>query len=410
MQEPRPPATAGSSQLVRQHNAQRVLESMWGREARTASELMAVTGLTRATILTLCRQLSDQGWLRISENSRQVGQYTKGRPATRYAFRQDACYVIGVDAGQHRIDASVADLRGEEIGGAQRPVDPPAPDDDESAMLLRRREVAAVIDSALEDAGLERDAVASVAIAVPAPVDKAGISPEGFGHFWGQMNPDLISLGTERGWNSVVENDANLAALAELELMEAPQRESFAALLSGERLGAGLVMGGQLVPQPRGAAGELGILDLVRGVESSHGFGWWARHLAYEALTAAETPTGALSGLPPEQVTSEDVFAAASDGDPLADEIMDTLAEKLARVCAVLAGLLDLDRIVISGAMASALPGVVELAKEKLPHHLNAPWLHIEVSSLGAAAVRRGAVRLAIERIKSEVLQSPLAK
>lgn len=404
MSQTRSPAPAGSSQLIRQLNAQRVLSCMWGREPSTATELMHATGLTRATILTLCRDLTEQGWLEVSENSRQAGQYTKGRPALRYAFREDACHVIGVDAGLHQVTAAVANLRGVEVGCATRPSNPQGSDAPLQPAAERRRTVLDTVDAALGQAGLTHPDVACLVIAVPAPVDSDGRSPKGLNAFWSLMNPELITLGAEHGWDCAVDNDANLAALAELDLQSSSADDSFAVILSGERLGAGLVMDGRLLHQARGGIGELGMLDLVQGVESANGLGWWARHLAREALSRTPGHSGALGQVTAEEVTSEDVFAAADAGDQLALEIMDQLADRLARICVVLAGLLDLDRILVSGAIAPALTDVAARAKEKLAQHLYAPWLQIEASTLGAHAVRRGAIRLAVDRIKDQAL------
>lgn len=394
----------GSSQLIRQLNAQRVLHCMWGREPSTATELMHATGLTRATILTLCRDLTEQGWLQVSENSRQAGQYTKGRPALRYAFREDACHVIGVDAGLHQVTAAVANLRGVEIGCATRPSNPQGSDAPMQPAPERRRTILDTVDAALAQAGLSHADVACLVIAVPAPVDSSGHSPKGLNEFWGLMNPELITLGAEHGWDCAVDNDANLAALAELDLASGAAEDSFAVILSGERLGAGIVMDGSLLHQSRGGIGELGMLDLVQGVESANGLGWWARHLAREALQQAPGHSGPLGAASPEEVTSEHVFAAAAQGDRLALEIMDQLADRLARICVVLAGLLDLDRILVSGAIAPALTDVAASAKLKLAQYLYAPWLRIEASALGADAVRRGAIRLAVDRIKDQAL------
>lgn len=406
MSQPPSPAPTGSSQLIRQLNAQRVLGCMWHREPSTATELMHATGLTRATILTLCRDLTEQGWLQVSENSRQAGQYTKGRPALRYAFREDACHVVGVDAGLHQVTAAVANLRGIEVGRASRPSNPQGSDAPLQPAAERRRTVLDTIDAALVQAGLSHADVASLVIAVPAPVDSEGHSPRGLNDFWSLMNPELIDLGTEHGWDCAVDNDANLAALAELDLQSGPAHDSFAVILSGERLGAGIVMDGHLLHQSRGGIGELGMLDLVQGVESANGLGWWARHLAREALQKSPEHPGPLSAVSAEEVTSEQVFAAAEQGDRLALEITEQLADRLARICVVLAGLLDLDRILVSGAIAPALSDVAARAQEKLARHLYAPWLEIDASTLGADAVRRGAIRLAVDRIKDQALDT----
>lgn len=389
-----------ASRTMRRANAQLVLDHMWWGGPATASELMAVTGLARATVLTLCRELRDQGWLASADAVRHAGEYTKGRPALRYEFRADAAYVVGVDAGQHGISASVADLRGHERGRAHRTMDP-----ETETPQRRRREILEAIDSALAEADVEPSQVRSLVTGVPAPVDHEGMSPAGLNAFWGQMNPQLSTLGADRGWDCVVENDANLAALAELELAAAAQNESFAAILSGERFGAGIVLHGDLLRQPRGGAGEMGMLEMVSGVESVEGLGTWARRLAREALRGDDAGDSTLAKFSVEQVQAQHVFTAAREGDALARAISEKIADRLARICVVLAGLLDLDRIIVSGAVAPALEEVVASARQRVSEYLYAPWLRLEASSLGGEAVRVGAVRFAIDQVRARATE-----
>lgn len=396
---------ASSPAYIRQLNARQVLDLMWTGEPTTASELMQATGLTRATVLALCRTLTAQGWLRVLENSRQAGAYTKGRPALRYAFRQDAFHVVGVDAGQHRISATAADLHAHELGYAERRVQSEGLGDHAGVGEYRRALIAETVDAAMREAQLDASRVRVVAIGVPAPIDVKGYSPVGFNDFWAQMNPHLRSFGHDRGWESVVENDANLAALAELHRNPDNHHASFAALLSGERMGAGIVIGGQLLRQPRGGAGELGILDLVKDVESPEGIARWARRLAQEAIAQGRAQSSELRHLGEHAVEAEHVFAAAAAGDPLGLQIREELSDRLARICAVLAGILDLDRIVISGAVAAGLAEVTESARIKLDQYLHAPWLDIDIAADGAHSVRLGAVRRAVDWIHENALQ-----
>jgi hypothetical protein len=54
-------ATASSTNLLRRLNAERVLREVWDGEPVTASALMGATGLSRSTVLALCRELADRG-------------------------------------------------------------------------------------------------------------------------------------------------------------------------------------------------------------------------------------------------------------------------------------------------------------------------------------------------------------
>ena len=96
------PARVDIPRQQRLGNATEVLRGVWSAESFTASDVIAATGLTRSTVLGLCADLLARGWIQELEDSRAAGQYSKGRPARRYAFCSRAGYVVGVDAGQHR--------------------------------------------------------------------------------------------------------------------------------------------------------------------------------------------------------------------------------------------------------------------------------------------------------------------
>ncbi|MEN5074298.1 ROK family transcriptional regulator [Isoptericola cucumis] len=394
-------ASTPSTNLLRRLNAERVLQEVWDGEPVTASALMAATGLARSTVLTLCRTLTDRGWLTELDDARAAGAYTKGRPALRYAFRPDAALVVGVDAGQHRVSAAVADLHGRVLASRAVHLDP------ESGADARRAAVLGAVDEALADTGRGDDAVAAVVVGVPAPVATTGVPAGERNPFWALMNPGLGDLFAPRGWETVVENDANLAAVAEAE--HAGGSPAYAALLVGERLGAGVVLDGELRRGPRGAIGELRILDLVRGVGSSDGLGAQAREEARAAVADGEAEGSPLAAVDPHLLDAEHVLAAAAAGDAVARRICAGLADRLARVCVVLAGLLDLDRVVVTGAMAPSLGPVVEHARTLLPAHLHDPALEVVISDLGPDVVRTGAVRQAVGLVRAHALDRELA-
>ena len=98
------------------------------------------------------------------------------------------------------------------------------------------------------------------------------------------------------------------------------------------------------------------------------------------------------------------VFAAARAGDAVAVGIVDQLADRLARVCAVIATMLDLERIVVSGAIAPALDPLVHEATRRLTEHVHPPVPTIVASNLGADVVRAGALHRALAIVREDPL------
>lgn len=401
----RPPKNASSSGLLRRINTESVLEYAWAHDVFTASEAMDATGLTRSTVISRCGELIDLGWMREVERAAEVAAAAaKGRPARLYQLRSDAGYAIGVDAGQHRVLATVSDLRGVEIGRQAHPLDL---EHDNAQDRLAITD--ACIAEALAAAGVDPSRVLAIAVGVPAPTDADGESPPGRGGFWPRMNPGFAAHFRERGWHTTIENDANLAALAERALGAGRGIRSFAALLSGERLGAGIVVDGALVRGSHGGAGEMRLLEYVAGVGSANGIGFLARSWGRDTHESGALPPGsALRGLPSSAIDAPIMFAAADDGDVGAIAVVDRLADRLARVCAVIDGMLDVDRIIVAGGVAPVVGDLLRRTANILEGMVHPPAPELVASSFGADVVLVGASALALEHVRANALDFAL--
>ena len=367
-----------------------LLDYAFAVHAFTATEAIDATGLTRSTVLAACEELVRLGWLRELDDARAAGEYRMGRPARRYELEERAGVVVGIDAGQHRVTVLVADLRGRVLTRAEGALGVSGLD-----VPVRLGVVADTAAAALAAVDVPPERVLVTALGIPAPVDVSGASPDD-GGFWDRMNPGFA--GAVPGARVVVENDANLAAIAERPSSGAA---SFAALLSGERFGAGLVVDGVLLRGAHGGAGEMRVLGLVDGVGSSDGIGATARTLVAELVRGGATES---SGALTPTSTAADVFAAARAGDPLAAVIVDRLGDRLARVCVLLASLLDIDRVVVAGAIAEPATAVIDRARALLDAWDYDPVPEIVASSLGGDVVVLGAVAHALDAVRADPL------
>ena len=429
-----------SPQLMRRANRQALLQHALGAEAFTAADAMAATGLTRATVLGVCAELEQAGWLEEAPAERD-GAAPRGRPARRFSLRAQAGILLAVDAGQHTLAARAADLRGRELA-AERLVLEDAPlvgDDLEAGAAAAERRLEALralldrvsaragargpVDAAgaggSHDTADAADAPAAAGAAdgrgtagaprlltvvgVPAPVDAEGRSPSGDAGYWPAMNPGLVDA---LDGPVLVENDANLAALAERAhlALSGADADHLAALLMGERFGAGLVVDGRLLRGADGGAGEMRFLDAVLGDHrGADGVAALARRWALEALEAGET-SAALSALPPAELGAKDVFLAARDGDALARAVLERIGDRLARIAMILSSLIAVDTVVVAGAIAEAIDPVLEHAREALPRIGTPPLPQLRASSLGRDVVVRGALELALTRLREDPL------
>ncbi|MGO1259134.1 MAG: ROK family protein [Brachybacterium sp.] len=402
---------ASSPQLMRHTNLRALMQHALRAEAFTAADAMAATGLTRATVLGVCAELEQAGWLQEVSGSRDEGTVQRGRPARHFALRADAAVLIGVDAGQHTLTARVADLRGRELAAARRTIDgilerSPGGEGtgEESAGRARVQSVRELIDQVLEQAGAQGRHRLLTVVGVPAPVDSSGRSPRGDQGYWPAMNPGFNDVLDGR---IVVENDANLAVLAEQALGDAsarPSSDHLAALLMGERFGAGLIVDGHLLRGADGGAGEMRFLDGVLGdSRGADGVAALARRWTLEALAAGET-SAVLAQIPRADLSAIDVFTAAREGDLLARGVLDRIGGRLAHIAAILSSLLGVETVVVAGAIAEAIDPVLERSRSVLPQISTPPYPALRASTLGRDVVVRGAIELALTRLRADPL------
>jgi predicted NBD/HSP70 family sugar kinase len=400
----------GAPPLLRQINSAHVLAALRGAGPLSLSDLAARTGLSRPTVGQVVDQLHAGGLVADVEPGHD-GAVRSGRPARLVRFRSEAAYVVGIDIGRNQALVTVADLAGT-IVAQHHGVTSGA---SSSADLLAALRTAAT--SALGRAGIRRADVASVAAGTPGLVDW----PRGAVVLAPQLPGWKIELARElrRSFRCPVqvENDANLAVLAERRHGLARDAHTVVFILWGERVGAGVLIGDQLHRGAANAAGEIGFLALDEGTTAQPdeaGRGPFERLVGAEAIAevaraAARRRGGALPSFidaAPGAVTAEAVFAAAARGDPAAVEALRTIAARFSRGLAPVLLVLDPDLVVIGASVSRAGAALLEAIEASVaPLTLVRPRLAL--SRLGDEAVTLGAVELALAEAERRLLPGP---
>ncbi|MBD1537589.1 ROK family protein [Arthrobacter sp. S13_S34] len=389
--------TAPSTQLVRRVNASAMLKAMRGAGIMTGTDLMAATGLSRATVISICDELVRLGWLREMETQRGAEGYIKGRPARRFVFDDRAASVLGIDIGANKITTIVADMGGNALARVTTPFRAFNVSADERADVLDR-----IAAEALEKAAVSADSVLAVAVGVAAPVSRDGevLTVQ---EFWKSF--DVRRLVSERhGWHVLLENDANLAALAERWRGTAQGVDNLVVMLTGGRLGAGILESGRLLHGQLGGFGELGYLDTVEGVGDTLGIAHYVALWGQQALaSSADTQLRELCRNAPDRLTAEMVFAAAKNGDHVAQDVLNRMAQRMARVIGSVSTLANPELVVLAGGVAASARALIPVIEEQLPKFTFTPP-RVEASSLGDGIVSIGAIRLALDYVEEHAL------
>jgi glucokinase len=161
----------------------------------------------------------------------------------------------------------------------------------------------------------------------------------------------------------IVTNDANAAAMGEMIFGGAKKMKDFIVLTLGTGLGSGIVINGQVVYGHTGFAGELGHTTVVPGGRAC-GCG---RRGCYETYASASglvrtvllmlsemREDSVLRDIPPAELTSKKIAAAAAKKDPVAVKAMDFTAEKLAFGIYNAIGFSSPEAVFLFGGLANA--------------------------------------------------------
>ncbi len=155
-------------------------------------------------------------------------------------------------------------------------------------------------------------------------------------------------------------NDANACALAEFKFGAGIGSRNMVFLTFGTGMGAGLILDGKLYNGTNGNAGEIGHIRMenfgptgygkqgsFEGFASGGGIAMYGKIKACEALQRGEKPMYCKELSELSEINAKTIADAAEKGDKTAIEVYETAGRMLGRGIAVLADILNPDRIVI---------------------------------------------------------------
>lgn len=261
----------------------RALLSASGRYRLTREDLIAETGLARATVNNV---------LELAEARGLVGSASvRGAPGGALSFELKARvgYLIGVEFSHNRVTTGIADMTGRLVEPliSDKPADEgeKPPDRDAHGSLDR---AARHVKKLMEKVGAEPEEIAAVAVALAGPVDPSTDLLRPMEGPWRsamtnwlevraasqlrarcRFEPEPMPFDTPPAWapRFFVGNDANFAALSTFELARdkwdgVEDLTTVAYVKWSAGIGSGLVINGALHRGHRGMAGEIGHLPL----------------------------------------------------------------------------------------------------------------------------------------------------
>ena len=330
----------GTPSLLRELNDRAALDLLLRGGMLTRTQISEYTGVSKVTVAQMLARLEERGLVTIV--GEQAGN--RGPNAALYSVVPSSAYVAGLYMESDLVSAEVADVTGRRVADVS--VNPNGADD--PTELVR-----GVIERACASAGVDVARLSALVIGSPGVVDPRTGDPQLAVNLPAWHEGALDALRGVLHKPVVIENDVNLAAMAERAVGAATGADNFVLVWLGGGLGLATMLGGQLHRGTAGAAGEIGYLP-VHGaplhtditLPDNGGFQLLAGGAAVRALAAGY-------GFP-APTAAEALRAAVSSESAASAAFLDDLAQRVAVGVASVCVVLDPGLVVLGGEVGRA--------------------------------------------------------
>ena len=378
---------------VRRANLGVVLRNVASSGARSRAQIAAETGLTRGTVSSLVAELIELELLR--ETGETAEPRGVGRPGAALEL-SDVLVGVGLEVNVDYVAVSLEDLT-----GAVRYEKRSYRDNRGSAPGPVLDRLARAAKSALDAAAREGLQPIGISLAVPGLVELTSgtvILAPNLG--WSDV-PLADELGERLGMPVHVENESNLAALAEHWTGAAVGIDDFICVFGEVGVGGGVVLGGRLFRGSHGYGGEFGHITIdADGLPCACG-----NRGCVETFVGQESIARA-AGIPtmPGRTRSltEELVRQAEEGAPRVLRALHDAGRALGIALASTFNVLDLRAVVLGGCFGPLSPWLVdELQATVEQRSLAARSASFAVlsSAFGDGAAVRGAAALSLRRV-----------
>ncbi len=371
--------------------------------------LAAKTGLNKATVSSLVRDLLNAGWVREVGIDNSVSEV--GRPAINLEPNPEAGYFIGAEIGANFISVIIANFAIEIVSRRYESTDKLF----NQAAILER--FIYLLQESHDQIVRSGKVIFGIGIGVPGLVD---------------VSSGKLLIAPNLGWHEVelrhivqnvldgpvfIANEANLAALGESYFGAGQDINFMLYVSSGVGLGGGIVSNGRLMEGATGFAGEVGHMIVDRdGPPCNCGsHGCWETVAGEAALinrihnsvsNKLDSWIAGISDESPDRVTLSLIVKAADNNDPLALAALEETGEWLGIGIASLMNILNPQRVVFGGPLSIAheylLPVIRKTVAERAWN-----WVFDEANIVPAAFAEDAAVLGGVAMVYRELLNQP---
>ncbi len=394
--------------LMREMNLALLLECLRREAPLSRADLAIITGLTKAAVSSLARELIDARYVR--ELAPDLGN--KGRPSVPLMLNPDVGYMIGAEIGVDFIAVILTDFAAQIVWRHHE--------------FTHSRSQAAIFERLI---ALVAEAWAQTR-AVGQTILGLGLGLPGLVN----VSTGTLLFSPNLGWTEVplrallaaqfpfplhIDNEANMAALGESYFGAARGSDFVLHLSCGVGVGAGLVLNRRLLSGAAGLAGEVGHMTLdPAGPPCNCGnTGCWETYVSQWAVlrrvqdavvNGRPSRLLAMTGQDLQKLTIPLIVEAARRGDGVARAALEETGRYLGIGLASLINALNPERVVIGGVLSQAheflLPILRDVVRQRALHW-SVDAVEIVIAAHGSDACMMGG----IATVYHHVLTEPLA-
>jgi predicted NBD/HSP70 family sugar kinase len=345
----------GSQKALRERNMGLVLGTLRSQGPRTQAGLARVTGLSPGTVSSIVRELEKAGLVTTAAT------VSSGRRSVQVSLAPDPRAVVGVDIGRTHMRMLLWDAARRQLGEVL--VSLPSGHEPPDTLPL----AAQTLEELLVEHHVDRSRVIRCGVALPASLDpatgrvvQASVLPNWAGVNLRDALRDALCLPV------VLENDANLGALAHYGSGRHAGAHSLIYLKVATGVGAGLAVDGVLYTSTSGITGEIGHVPVVDNGEVCY----CGNRGCLETLVSTRRILGDLARTRPGRHWDvAEVVRAAQGGDVMVHRLLYDAGAALGLAVAPMCNVLSPDVVVLGGPLAGAgqamLDGMVATVRQR---------------------------------------------
>ncbi|SFC90480.1 ROK family protein [Streptomyces aidingensis] len=406
------PRTATPS-TARAINDRIALELLVERGPLTATQLKEATGLSRPSVSDLLGRLRRGGLVEVVGES---GAARRGPNARLYGLVGARAQVAALDVRTDSVTVELADLAGRKLARTVLPVAAPAPDGEMHGRPAGQPD-GATIDAVLRtfEETVRRAGAASlhtVVMGAPGLVDPATGALRRFGILPAWHRGLEEALRRRLSGRVQVENEVNLAGIAEHRLGAVTDRDTFVLFWLGAGTGAAVVLDGRLRRGASGGAGEIGFLP-VPGTDAAPAatgcagsFNGLAGSAGVCALARERGMATAGDGVGAAEETVRRAVAVtggAGHGGSPEPAFLEELARRIALGAAGVVAVLDPGCVVLGGEVGRAGGNVLAGKVRRRLAEMSPMRTEVRASTVEGSPVLGGALLTALDAARREL-------